>query len=751
MPIIPIAISIEGPVHGGLTNAPRHPPEATSAAYPHLQPFHPLPPGTSPIRPLVGVASRSSSMVATDINPAAAQDRVSPAAADIVPATGSQPPAGSEHADPSSAELEEVCAPRPRRTVWAVPALTAAMLALTITLFLLAVPAKGPSGAPWTLEWWMLGLGFLLAESMVIHLPVQRDSHTISMSEVPLVLGLAMANPVALVLGRLSAAAAVLVMRRQPLIKLIFNLALFVLETVLALTVYRAVLGNAEPASPTGWLAAVIAIGVAVTASAGLVDVAIACSDRRRRFAEIARSFAGGSVISISVGILGTLAVVVLVAEPRAGSLLAGVLILLFVLFRTYGALSSRHDDLTSLYDFTNQVDGTLGDRDIAVVTLREAVSILRAVHGEIILSDPTDSHASYLGFVAGRKTAQRRLPVSEAADLFAISLGDRQHRIFGPRTRDSRLRIALGFDATCGMIAPISHGDGNIGLIVVAGRSGVMKHFTMAELDLLDTIANHASLTLERATVIARLRSEIHANQALIRSKDQLIAAVSHELRTPLTGVLGFAEMLRDSGSDFSTAETDTMLAAIADEAVDLTNLVEDLLTAARAQMGSLTILPTTVALRPLIGRVVESTAGPAHHIVVSGTPISALADESRVRQILRNLITNAERYGGHQIHIATYTNAETAHLRVSDNGDGIPESDQERIFAPYESAHDAGTQPGSLGLGLTISRSLAQLMSGDLTYSRSDGWTTFDLQLPMDPSHSPSAPIEAIEFEQI
>jgi nitrogen-specific signal transduction histidine kinase len=93
----------------------------------------------------------------------------------------------------------------------------------------------------------------------------------------------------------------------------------------------------------------------------------------------------------------------------------------------------------------------------------------------------------------------------------------------------------------------------------------------------------------------------------------------------------------------------------------------------------------------------------------------------------VLRNLITNAQRYGGHQIH------GDSAHIRVSDNGDGIPESDQERIFAPYESAHDPGTQPGSLGLGLTISRSLARLMGGDPSYHRVDGWTTFDFRLPL------------------
>jgi signal transduction histidine kinase len=381
---------------------------------------------------------------------------------------------------------------------------------------------------------------------------------------------------------------------------------------------------------------------------------------------------------------------------------------------------------------------------------LREAVSILRAQHGEVILATSTDSYATYLGLSVGKRPAHKSIPVSEISELLKIALGDDRSRIFGPTTRDSRLRIALGGKPGCGMIAPISHGDGNLGVLVVAGKSGVAKQFDPSELELLDTIANHASLTLERARIIERLQTEIAEKMSVIRSKDQLIAAVSHEFRTPLTGVLGFAEILQESQGAIDEEEASTMLSAITDNAIDLSNIVEDLLTAARAQMGSLTIAPSPFAVRPLVSRVVEQTAGSVHHIVVSGDDALVVADESRVRQVLRNLISNAQRYGGHRIHVATHLADGFAHLRVSDNGDGIPESDQERIFAPYESAHESGTQPGSLGLGLTISRSLARLMGGDLSYHRDDGWTTFDLKLPLQPSTRVEG-ATSIELEQI
>ena len=72
------------------------------------------------------------------------------------------------------------------------------------------------------------------------------------------------------------------------------------------------------------------------------------------------------------------------------------------------------------------------------------------------------------------------------------------------------------------------------------------------------------------------------------------------------------------------------------------------------------------------------------------------------------------------------------TVLLAVSDNGPGIPRSEQERIFEAYEIAHDPGSQPSSVGLGLAVARRLARLMSGDLTYERTGNISVFELHLP-------------------
>jgi signal transduction histidine kinase len=111
----------------------------------------------------------------------------------------------------------------------------------------------------------------------------------------------------------------------------------------------------------------------------------------------------------------------------------------------------------------------------------------------------------------------------------------------------------------------------------------------------------------------------------------------------------------------------------------------------------------------------------------------VKAIGDPVRVRQIIRNLLTNAIRYGGDRITIDIVGLGDTAVMAVSDNGPGIPPSEQDRIFEPYQIAHDPGSQPSSVGLGLAVARRLARLMEGSLTYERTGTISVFELTLPL------------------
>jgi signal transduction histidine kinase len=250
-------------------------------------------------------------------------------------------------------------------------------------------------------------------------------------------------------------------------------------------------------------------------------------------------------------------------------------------------------------------------------------------------------------------------------------------------------------------------------------------------EIELMQRFADYLAYGI--VALRNRARRELIEEQlrATMRSKDELVASISHELRTPLTAVVGFAQLLRDS-ADIAHDEREAMIRSIVEEGADLANIVEDLLTVAKAESGTLTVVRVPVDLRAQANQVVESLREEdAAHVTVTGEARRAAGDPGRTRQILRNLVSNALRYGGEEVIVEVVDSSQPT-VRVLDNGEGIPESERERIFESYQKAHNAPGLAGSIGLGLAISRSLARLMDGDLTYAYEGGQSIFEFTLP-------------------
>lgn len=226
-----------------------------------------------------------------------------------------------------------------------------------------------------------------------------------------------------------------------------------------------------------------------------------------------------------------------------------------------------------------------------------------------------------------------------------------------------------------------------------------------------------------------------------LVRSKDKFIASVSHELRTPLTAVVGFAQELRHSRSRLSPADIDDLLALVADESQEVAYIVEDLLVAARSEIGGVVVVSQPVNLSDELASTLKGFRLPSGRTIDREGEANAWADPGRVRQILRNLVTNAVRYGGERIWIRMAEQGGMAIVEVADDGPGIPAESEQRIFEPYYRAHEASGQPASVGLGLHVSRELARLMGGDVTHRRVDGHTTFQLVLPPARDQAPAS----------
>lgn len=240
----------------------------------------------------------------------------------------------------------------------------------------------------------------------------------------------------------------------------------------------------------------------------------------------------------------------------------------------------------------------------------------------------------------------------------------------------------------------------------------------------------------------ITEQRRAADALADLVRSKDEFIAGVSHELRTPLTAVVGFAAEL-SRGEDLP-AELRTELArTILAQAGEMAFIVQDLLVAARAEIGTLAVEPVPLDLADLARTVVSELAvvhGPGWRVEADG-PVPTHADPTRVKQIVRNLMVNAERYGGPRRRVVVEGADGEAWLEVRDDGPPIPAGARDRIFEPYERGEDRPGVTVAVGLGLAVSRRLAGLMNGDLSY-RHDGESVFRLALPAR-DRSETAPV--------
>lgn len=227
-------------------------------------------------------------------------------------------------------------------------------------------------------------------------------------------------------------------------------------------------------------------------------------------------------------------------------------------------------------------------------------------------------------------------------------------------------------------------------------------------------------------------------AQRSLVRvveEKDRLIGTISHELRTPLSTVVGLSHELTDHLDDFTRDEVIEFTGMIAQQSSELEALIEDLLVAARADIERIRILDVPVDLSEVVGGVVDAVSSSwdsaRPDVVVEGEGV-ARGDGLRVRQIVRNLLQNARRYGGEAVRVEVHDRGERCVVVVADDGPGISDDKVASIFKPHVRAHDANGNAESLGLGLYVSRTLASLMQGSLTYERRRGETRFILDLP-------------------
>ena len=234
----------------------------------------------------------------------------------------------------------------------------------------------------------------------------------------------------------------------------------------------------------------------------------------------------------------------------------------------------------------------------------------------------------------------------------------------------------------------------------------------------------------------LARTFNEMQRRLAELDSaRKQFIANASHELRTPIFSLGGFVELLEED--DPSPAERDEFVRTMRTQIDRLTKLTTDLLDLSQLDAGAMVMSAGSVDLGEL-AREAAREFGPraeAHgsrlQLRTAERPVIAVADRERVRQIVRILLDNALTHTAEGTEVSVTANSSSrrrAELIVSDQGAGIPQRVQGRLFERFYT----GDSSGGSGLGLAIATELAQRMDGRITISSSRRFTAFTLELP-------------------
>ena len=357
--------------------------------------------------------------------------------------------------------------------------------------------------------------GFALAECLVVHVEFRREVQSISMSELPMVIGLLLFPPSQLLVARLVGAAAALVLHRRQLnVKLVFNLCNFALEATVAATVYVALIGTHHPFGVAGVGIAFLSVLTADLIGACAVTAVVSIHEGRIQremvafLGEVARTCLANTLLAV-------VAAAVVVHEPVVALLLLGLLAFAYVGFRSHAALRQRYAGLELLYGFTRSVGSSHQTDEALVIVLRQAAELLRAERAEILLLDEEGGDGTVTWLAPDGTLASCRAVLDEATSLEMLAVA-RQGPVLAPRTTkdEDLLRRLAAHQRKDALVIPLRRDVDVVGTFLVADRLGHVSTFDVEDLKLFEAVAAHTSAALENGHLIDRLRREVASNQ---------------------------------------------------------------------------------------------------------------------------------------------------------------------------------------------------------------------------------------------
>ncbi|MCU0070421.1 hybrid sensor histidine kinase/response regulator [Pseudomonas koreensis] len=258
-----------------------------------------------------------------------------------------------------------------------------------------------------------------------------------------------------------------------------------------------------------------------------------------------------------------------------------------------------------------------------------------------------------------------------------------------------------------------------------------------------------------EQEALLQQLQSTQGELEQAVRMRDDFMSIVAHEVRTPLNGLiletqLRKMHLARDNAAAFTLDKMHAMVDRDERQIKSLIRLIEDMLDVSRIRTGKLSIRPSRFDLAQLVGTLLENFAQQIEaaetEVTFTATePVEGQWDEFRIEQVVSNLLTNALRYGGKSpIQVRVYREGDEARVEVQDQGIGISEENQKRIFQQFERV-SAKTVVAGLGLGLFISEQIVAAHGGSIVVeSRINEGALFRVCLPLQENGKTNATSE-------
>jgi diguanylate cyclase (GGDEF)-like protein len=392
--------------------------------------------------------------------------------------------------------------------VWALSAgiaLTAAVLDLTVVRHLR--PVDGPLHIPW----WALAVLFVVAERWRMCLYFRNSAHSFSLSEMPLVVGLFLTDPSGLILARLvGAALAMGLLRRQPPLKLLFNVGLFALEAELA----AIAVGHLVPAGPllggSAWLAVLVIVAAISVLGVGLIMVAVTLSEGRPPL----RNILEGSFFALLGGVtnasLALLALFVLWRDVHEIWLLVAPVAMLAVAYAAYGAERQRHQRMQHLYESSELLQRTPSDGTATCALLAQLCRVFQAEVAEVMLLPPHGDEQAVRATLRHDHfvEAGRRVDIGLLDELVPFAVEEQRGVRLSARV-EAMPWVLTSRHLKDAMFVALRSESRIIGTMLVGNRLGDLNTFNAEDLTLFETLAVQASVAFENGRLEDRLKHQ--------------------------------------------------------------------------------------------------------------------------------------------------------------------------------------------------------------------------------------------------